>query len=240
MCRRHCCPFEASGGPRRLMRGGLALILLGHVNLLLGAVVHGSVLRHLANPAGTVTPEYTVANLISVGSGLLSVSVGIAAILASRNLLAAGLHWVLLAGSLLNLLLSAACSLGLLLAVSLTVANGGRRLISGCGPTPPGHDTPSARDFQGADCPFDTTRIYDTALTLWLPSMVMAAAEAVLSGRCCVAALALRGVGPFGEEGLREKLAELGDADSSEVKKKLGCQEESSQLLMQEIRESRA
>lgn len=50
---------------------GLALILVGHVNLLLGAVLHGTVLRHVANPRGAVTPEYTTANVISVGSGLL-------------------------------------------------------------------------------------------------------------------------------------------------------------------------
>lgn len=53
------------------MRAGLALILVGHVNLLLGAVLHGTVLRHVANPRGAVTPEYTTANVISVGSGLL-------------------------------------------------------------------------------------------------------------------------------------------------------------------------
>lgn len=53
------------------MRVGLALILVGHVNLLLGAVLHGTVLRHVANPRGAVTPEYTTANVISVGSGLL-------------------------------------------------------------------------------------------------------------------------------------------------------------------------
>lgn len=50
---------------------GLVLILVGHVNLLLGAVLHGTVLRHVANPRGAVTPEYTTANVISVGSGLL-------------------------------------------------------------------------------------------------------------------------------------------------------------------------
>lgn len=96
------------------MRVGLALILVGHANLLLGAVLHGTVLRHVANPRGAVTPEYTAANIISVGSGLLvsptgrlgragrggaggaggfrprvlqSVSVGLLALLTSRNLL---------------------------------------------------------------------------------------------------------------------------------------------------------
>ncbi|KAB1267048.1 Keratinocyte-associated protein 3 [Camelus dromedarius] len=57
-CRR-LCSFDAARGPRRLMRVGLALILVGHVNLLLGAVLHGTVLRHVANPRGAVTPEYT-------------------------------------------------------------------------------------------------------------------------------------------------------------------------------------
>lgn len=68
-CRR--CSFDAARGPRRLMRMGLALILVGHLNLLLGAVLHGTVLRHVANPRGAVTSEYTTANVISVGSGLL-------------------------------------------------------------------------------------------------------------------------------------------------------------------------
>lgn len=58
------------------MRVGLALILVGHVNLLLGAVLHGTVLRHVANPRGAVTPEYTAANVISVGSGLLVSAAG--------------------------------------------------------------------------------------------------------------------------------------------------------------------
>lgn len=62
---------DAARGPRRLMRVGLALLLVGHVNLLVGAVLHGTVLRHVANPRGAVTPEYTAANVISVGSGLL-------------------------------------------------------------------------------------------------------------------------------------------------------------------------
>lgn len=69
-------------------------------------------------------------------------------------------HWALLALALLNLLLSAACSLGLLLAVSFTVANGGRRLIADCHP---GLLDPLLPLDQGSghnDCPFDPTRIY--------------------------------------------------------------------------------
>uniref|UniRef100_Q8K177-2 Isoform 2 of Keratinocyte-associated protein 3 n=1 Tax=Mus musculus TaxID=10090 RepID=Q8K177-2 len=192
------CAFDAARGPRRLMRVGLALILVGHVNLLVGAVLHGTVLRHVANPRGAVTPEYTTANVISVGSGLLSVSVGLVALLASRNLL--------------------------LLAVSLTVANGGRRLIADCHP---GLMDPSIPLDQGpghTDCSFDPTRIYDTALALWIPSLFMSAAEAALSGYCCVAALTLRGIGPCRKEGLQEQLQELTELELPECKRQENVQ----------------
>lgn len=46
----------------------------------------------------------------------------------------------------------------------------------------------------------------DTALALWIPSVFMSAAEAALSGYCCVAALTLRGVGPYRKEGLQEQV----------------------------------
>ncbi|XP_074144439.1 keratinocyte-associated protein 3 [Sminthopsis crassicaudata] len=222
MCRGCHCRFDAAQGPRRLMRAGLALILVGHVNLLVGAVLHGTVLRHVSNPGGTITPEYTAANVVSVGSGLLSVAAGLVALLASRNLLLAALHWALLAVSLLNLLLSAACSLGLLLAFSMTVANGGRRLLAQC------YESLSDPLAPADDCPFDPTRIYETALALWLPSMLMAAAEATLSGYCCGAALALRGFQPCGEEGLLQQLQELEEPEFPK-----GKRQESEQLLEQ-------
>ncbi|XP_038968855.1 keratinocyte-associated protein 3 isoform X1 [Rattus norvegicus] len=198
------CAFDAARGPRRLMRVGLALILVGHVNLLVGAVLHGTVLRHVANPRGAVTPEYTTANVISVGSGLL--------------------HWALLTLALVNLLLSAACSMGLLLAVSLTIANGGRRLIADCHPGLMDHSIPLDQGPGHTDCPFDPTRIYDTALALWIPSLFMSAAEAVLSGYCCVAALTLRGIGPFRKEGLQGQLEELTELEPLECKRQENIQ----------------
>lgn len=66
-------------------------------------------------------------------------------------------HIGLLISSFLNALLSAACGVGLLLAISLTIANEGRGLMLGCNFT----DLPiNARSPVNADCPFDTTRIY--------------------------------------------------------------------------------
>ncbi|CAM2112518.1 unnamed protein product [Caretta caretta] len=198
------CGFDLGHGPQHLMRSGITLIILGHLNFILGALVHGTVLRHVANPERTVTSEYTTANVISVGSGLLSITAGIVAILVSQNLLKAALHWALLCVSLLNCLLSAACSLGLALAVSLTVASRGRRLIVGCNSSALPADARAA--IATNDCPFNTTRIYDTALALWFPSMVMAAVEAALSGRCCVVSLILRGIGPCADTYIRQQV----------------------------------
>ena len=53
------------------MENGLILILVGHVNFILGAIVHGNVLRHISKPSLHITTEYTMANIISVTSGLL-------------------------------------------------------------------------------------------------------------------------------------------------------------------------
>ncbi|NXG39362.1 KCP3 protein, partial [Dromaius novaehollandiae] len=157
-------------------------------------IVHGSVLRHVAGARRAVTPEYAVANVVSVVSGLLSIAAGIVAILVSNDASRAALHWTLLSVSLLNSLLSAACSVGLALAIALTVRSRGLRLVTGC--NSPALPADARAAIVTNDCPFNTTRIYDTALTLWFPSMVLAAAEAVLSGRCCLAALILQGIGP--------------------------------------------
>lgn len=69
--------LAALAEPRRLMRAGLGLIVLGHGSLVLGAIVHGSVLRHVARASRAVTPEYAVANVVSVVSGLLVRAVGL-------------------------------------------------------------------------------------------------------------------------------------------------------------------
>lgn len=65
------CHPDKEKGPSRLMKIGLTLILVGHINFILGAIVHGNVLRHISKPSGQTTTEYTAANIISVTSGLL-------------------------------------------------------------------------------------------------------------------------------------------------------------------------
>ncbi|XP_056410260.1 keratinocyte-associated protein 3 isoform X2 [Hyla sarda] len=213
-------------GPRQLMRAGIALIFVGHVNFILGAIVHGTVLRHVANPEKKVSPEYCTANIISVVSGLLSITTGICAILASRNLACAKIHWSLLILALVNALLSAACFVGLVLSVSLTIANGGKNLISGCNATVLPADTRSV--IMSNECPFDTTRIYDTTLALWFPSMFLSAVEVGLSIRCCVVAFILRGIGPCAETYQRQQLQE---EEAEKERQEDGVRPETHQLI---------
>ncbi|KAM9366694.1 keratinocyte-associated protein 3 [Symphorus nematophorus] len=203
------CTFDKDKGPRRLMKKGLTLILVGHINFILGAIVHGNVLRHISKPSQHITTEYTVANIISVTSGLLSIATGIIAILVSRNLRAMKLHIGLLIASFLNALLSAACCIGLLLAISITIAHNGRGLMLGCNDTL----VPiNARSPVSARCPFDTTRIYDTTLALWIPCAVLAAFEAGLSAWCFIVGLTLRGLAPCGNSYIKEQLEEEGES----------------------------
>ncbi|CAJ1048928.1 keratinocyte-associated protein 3 [Xyrichtys novacula] len=204
------CTFDKEKGPSRLMKKGLTLILVGHVNFILSAIVHGNVLRHISKPNQQITTEYTVANVISVTSGLLSIAAGIIAIVMSRNLHVIKLQIGLIVVSILNALLSAACCIGLLLAISVTIANNGQGLMHGCNDT----EVPiNARSPISARCPFDTTRIYDTTLALWVPCALLAAFEAGLSVWCFIVGLALRGVEPCRKSYIKEQLE--GEAECS-------------------------
>ena len=63
----------------------------------------------------------------------------------------------LLVCSFFNALMSAACSVGLLVAVGLTIAHNGQLLMRGCNET----EVPAnARSAVGSQCPFDNTKIY--------------------------------------------------------------------------------
>ncbi|XP_052002003.1 keratinocyte-associated protein 3-like [Xyrauchen texanus] len=197
------CGFDKQKGPGRLMKKGLSLIVVGHVNFILSAIVHGSVLRHISKPNNEITTEYTISNIISVTSELLSIASGIVAILVSRNITNLKLHIGLLVSSCLNALLSSACFVGLLLAISLTISNNGSMLMKGCNST---NMPVNARSPIIVDCPFDATRIYDTTLELWFFCAGFTAVEATLSVWCFIVGLALRGIGPYAHTCIREQV----------------------------------
>lgn len=53
------------------MKMGLGLVLVGHLNFLLGALVHGTVLRNVNVNLHTTTIEYAIANVIALAAGLV-------------------------------------------------------------------------------------------------------------------------------------------------------------------------
>ncbi|XP_061469361.1 keratinocyte-associated protein 3-like, partial [Rhineura floridana] len=182
---------EASCRAQQLARSGISLVVLGHLTLVLGAIIHGALLHHVARPVHTITSEYTVANVVAVASGLLSIAAGVLTTLVSRSFSHRCLPWILVVIALANVLISEACCVGLALAISLIVVNGGRHLFTSCNSSALPAD---ARTVITNEFPFDTTHIYDTALVLWLPSLLIAAVEAGLSAWCCTASLSLCGI----------------------------------------------
>lgn len=50
---------------------GLGLVLVGHVNFLLGALVHGTVLRHISVYPQSRNEVYAISNIIAIVAGLL-------------------------------------------------------------------------------------------------------------------------------------------------------------------------
>ena len=53
------------------MKMGLGLVLVGHVNFLLGALVHGAVLRHINVHAQARSLVYATSNIIAIVAGLM-------------------------------------------------------------------------------------------------------------------------------------------------------------------------
>lgn len=69
-----------------LMKQGLALIVIGHLNFIVGAIVHGLVLRHVIKLEDSLSLQYSVTNITAVASAILSISCGIVAIVLSQYL----------------------------------------------------------------------------------------------------------------------------------------------------------
>nr|XP_046216699.1 uncharacterized protein LOC124042661 isoform X2 [Oncorhynchus gorbuscha] len=79
---RCCASLEQ---PKALMKMGLSMVLVGHVNFLLGALVHGAVLRHINLNTRAHTVAYSISNIMALTTGLVGVVVGMLAILLSKN-----------------------------------------------------------------------------------------------------------------------------------------------------------
>ncbi|XP_061453947.1 transmembrane protein 54 [Rhineura floridana] len=177
--------LDSSSAQKLLMKTGLILIVIGHLNFITGALVHGTVLRHIANPQDAISWQYAVSNIVSVISAVLTISCGIAAIVLSRYVSQKLLRWAVFSFSISSALLSLLCSMGLVVAIVLTFANNGRALLALC-------------TFGDVDliqitheCPFDPTRVYSSALALWGLSFLLDSVEIIFSIRCFLITLTL-------------------------------------------------
>lgn len=175
--------------PKTLMKMGLSMVLVGHVNFLLGALVHGVVLRHINLHKQARALEYAISNVVALTSGLVGVVVGILAIVLSKNKRSRCLMWALFTVGLAAALMAAASAIGLFVSVVRAVIHGGRSLLTHC-------RFPDAIGYSSItnECPFDPTRIYSTTLILWVPLIVTCVIQMVFCARCsavCVSFLGL-------------------------------------------------
>ncbi|XP_017274341.1 transmembrane protein 54a isoform X2 [Kryptolebias marmoratus] len=163
------------------MKMGLALVLVGHVNFLLGALVHGTVLRHIHVKARIGTLLYAISNVIAIVAGLMGIISGITAIVLSKNKKIRTLKWVLLVFSFLAGLLGAASATGLSVSVVTAMIHKGTKILKT-------HCKALNRTIDSSrityECEFDPTRLYTTIVILWVPVVVMSIVELVFAFRC--------------------------------------------------------
>ncbi|XP_036827479.1 keratinocyte-associated protein 3-like isoform X2 [Oncorhynchus mykiss] len=149
---RCCASLEQ---PKALMKIGLSMVLVGHVNFLLGALVHGAVLRHINLNTRAHTMAYSISNIMALTTGLVGVVVGMLAILLSKNKKSRVLTWSLFVVSLFGSLLATGSAIGLTVSVVRVTVNGRRSLLTHC-------RFPNAIGYASItnECPFDHTRVY--------------------------------------------------------------------------------
>ncbi|XP_053191999.1 transmembrane protein 54a [Scomber japonicus] len=164
---------------KALMKMGLGLVLVGHVNFLLGALVHGAVLRHVTSHKEARVMVYAISNVLAIVAGLLGIIGGILAIVLSKNKKNRILQWVLLVFSFLAGLLAVASTLGLSVSMVTAIVHKGRSLLTHCRFSKPNVGSSSIT----YECPFDPTRIYGTTIILWVPLIFMSVVEMVFSFR---------------------------------------------------------
>ncbi|KTF89517.1 hypothetical protein cypCar_00021487 [Cyprinus carpio] len=163
-----CANLEEQKG---LMKMGLSMVLVGHVNFLLGALVHGVVLRHFSLQRGQAMES-------ALAAGLLGVIIGILTIVLSKNRKNRVLTWSVFVSSAVAVLVAAASVIGLMVSLIKTIIHGDKRLLAYCG-----YSDGRSHLTIAHECPFDPTRIFSTTIVLWVPLILMSAVEMVFSCR---------------------------------------------------------
>ncbi|XP_014829103.1 PREDICTED: transmembrane protein 54-like [Poecilia mexicana] len=169
---------------RALMKMGLTLVLVGHVNFLLGALVHGVVLRYFIVKIKVRTLIFAVFNVTAIVEGLIGIISGIVAIVLSKNKKNKTLMWVMLVFSFLAGFLGISAALGLSYSLVRAIILRKERVLKNfCKFFDEAPDPATITN----ECPFDPTRIYATSIILWMPLIVMCIVESVFTFRCFAA-----------------------------------------------------
>ncbi|XP_072303837.1 uncharacterized protein [Eucyclogobius newberryi] len=165
--------------PKPLMKMGLTVILIGHVNFMLAALVQGVVLRHINFQKHHRALEFAISTVLALTAGLVGIVTGILTIVLAKNRKSRCLTWTVFAFSLTAAILSGMSALGLFVAVVTAIKHNGRSLLSHC-------RFPDAISYSSVtnECPFDPTRVYSTTLILWLPLIVTSMVQLVFTSRC--------------------------------------------------------
>ncbi|XP_066838536.1 transmembrane protein 54 isoform X4 [Anser cygnoides] len=156
---------DPSSHQRVLMKTGLILLIVGHLNFITGALVHGIVLRFVVSLRDAISLQYAISNTASAICALLK--------------------WAVLALSASSSLGSLSCLPGLAVAIGLTLGSRGRVLLAPCALADAAL-APLARQ-----CPFDPTRVYSSTLSLWFISLMLGSLEIVFSIRCLLLTIEL-------------------------------------------------
>uniref|UniRef100_A0A3Q2P2X0 Transmembrane protein 54a n=1 Tax=Fundulus heteroclitus TaxID=8078 RepID=A0A3Q2P2X0_FUNHE len=187
---------------KALMKMGLTLVLVGHVNFLLGALVHGAVLRHIIVKIRGRILVYAISNIIAIVAGLMGIISGIIAIVLSKNKKNKTLTWVLLVFSILAAFLGVASAVGVSWSLVKAFTHKEKSILKR-------YCNFFDEDFGAAtvtkECPFDPTRIYATSIILWIPLVLMCVLETVFTFRCFAACTSFLYLCPCRKEPVQAK-----------------------------------
>ncbi|CAG5866302.1 unnamed protein product [Menidia menidia] len=195
---------------KALMKMGLALVLVGHVNFLLGALVLGAVLRHINVDSTARSMVYGISNVISIVAGLVGIICGIMAIVLSKNKKSKILKWVLLVLSLLAGLLGVASAVGLIVSLVGAIIHKGSILLTHCNKS---NITITSSSIT-TECPFDPTRVYTTTIILWVLLITMSIVELVFAFRCFAVSASFLYLCPCRKKPLRAKRVRIQRAET--------------------------
>ncbi|KAJ7991845.1 hypothetical protein DPEC_G00288090 [Dallia pectoralis] len=179
-----CADLE---NPKALMKMGLTLVLVGHVNFLLGALIHGVVIRHISLNLEARDTAYSISNVMAITAGLVGVVLGIMAMVLSKNKTVWVLVWSFSLVSLVAILLAKASVIGLTVSMVRAILYSGQNLLTHC-------RLPEAIGYHSKECPFDPTHIYRTTLVFWAPLILMCAVQLVFSVRCFSVSMSFLGL----------------------------------------------